>query len=332
MSSKNIAIMVTVLMFGAVIVGQALTYFVVPDRFDASADMPGSDITYTVSTNSAVEYTVLAYDNAREVERLFIYYDKNYAVYGVTHGGQDRFIRQTIAELEIRGFAGEISIVNADELSVALAGSGGEGDAVLMTSGVLPSTVYSDTENKIFEWVEAGGNLYWVGYAIGAMYADGKDLADVLSYQVAIFGTDDCIMMDDVRSTERSADPLSSGLKLNNNRLIYGLNADEINSAGVLEARSLGFEHEGYSSTSLVGMGDGMICVLGGAIGNAERVSVSQLISSGITESSSFIDTINGSIVRNTATGTIDATGSSDIGVHIRMGEPNIVYARTFFF
>jgi hypothetical protein len=329
--------MLAAVLFAVMFIGQALTYFAVPNRYDASAELSGSEITYTISTNSAVTYTVLVYDNAKETERLFIYYDESYAVQGVTHAWQDRFIRQTISELSARGFTGEIDIVNADELSVALAGSAGEGDAVLMTSGVLPATVYSDTENKMFDWVDAGGSLYWMGYAIGAMYAVGNELRDALpTYRTDIFGADDCILLDQMRSAERSADPqnsaLSSGLMLNNNNLQFGLNADEINSAGVHAARSLGFEHEGYNSVVLVERGDGMICVLGGSLGSAERVSVSQLISSGITASSLLIDSAGGSIVRNTVTGTVDVTGGSDIGIHIRMGSPNIVYARTFFF
>jgi hypothetical protein len=325
-------LMIVAILFAAMFVGQTLTYFAVPNRFDISVDASGPEITYTISTNSAVEYTALAYDNAGEVERLFIYYDEGYAVYDATHEEQNRFIRQVIAELSTRGFAGEITIVNAEELSGALDAEFRKGEAVLMTSGVLPATVYSDVENKIFEWVRKGGNLYWMGYAIGAMYADGSDLAEVSSYQERIFGTYDCIMMGSEMSIERSADPLSSGLMLNNNNLIHGLNAYAINNAG-LAARSLGFGNsDGYGSVSLVEIGDGMVCVLGGSLGSAERASVSQLISSGITVSSNIIgDVVNGSIVRNTVTGTIGAADPG-IGVHIRMGEPNTVHARTFFF
>jgi len=331
MNSRNVAIIVTILLFAAMAAGQALTYFAMPNRYDASADASGSDITYTVSTNSAVTYTVLAYDDAEEIGRLFIYYDEGYAVQGVTHAGLDRFIRQTITELNVRGFAGEISIVNAAELRDAL-DDPTKGDAVLITSGVLPATVYSDTDNKIFEWAENGGRLYWIGYAIGALYADGKNMIDApSSYQSDIFGVDDCILTDAGRSTVRSADPLSAGLLLNNNNLMYGLNVDAVNAAGVLNARPLGFEHEGYNSLSLVETGSGMICVIGGSPGGEERISVSQLISSGVTFSSDLIESTDGSIVRDTVTGTMDVFGYSDVGVHIRMGEPSIVYARTFF-
>jgi len=331
--SKNKILILTAVLFAAILIGQALSYYAMPNRYDASAELSGSDITYAMNTNSAVTYNVLVYDNAKETERLFIYYDESYAVYEVDHEWQNRFIRQTIAELGTRGFAGEISIVNADELSDALDDLK-EGDAVLMTSGVLPATVYSDTENKMFVWVEGGGSLYWIGYAIGALYAVGKDIADDPIYTTAdIFGVDDCILMDDVRATRRSADPLSSGLMINNNSLMYGLNADAITSVTGVNAISVGFENDdGYCSVSLVEKGDGMICVIGGLLWDTGRVSVSQLISSGVTASSSFIDDASGSIVRKTITGTMDVSGSSDVAVHIRMGEPNTVYARTFFF
>jgi len=329
--SKNKALMLAAVLFAAVFIGQAFTYYAVPNRYDASAEFSGPAVNYTVSTNSAVEYTVSVYSDASEVKRLFIYYDESYAVYGTTHAGQDRFIRQMISELSVRGFTG-VFVVNATELSDTLDASAGTGDAVLMTSGVMPDTVYSETESKMFDWVETGGNLYWIGYAIGAKYAVGGDLKDVPAYQEDIFGADGCILMDSVRSTERSADPLSSGLMLNNNNLMYSLNTDAIAAGDLgLKARSLGFEQNGYGSVSLVEIGSGMICVLGGHHGSAERSSAAQLISSGITVSSELIGIAGGPIVRNTISGTMDIVGYTDVGVHIRMGEPNTVYARSFF-
>jgi hypothetical protein len=323
---KNTVLILTAALFAAILIGQALTYFAVPNRYDAHAEFSGSEVTYTISTNSAVEYTVLVYDNAQEVERLFIYYDESYAVYGVTHDWQNRFIRQTVAELAVRGIT-DVTIVNAKGLSDAL--DANPHGAVLMTSGILPDTVYTDTNNRMFEWVDGGGTLYWIGHAIGERYASGTQISSVAGYQMAIFGVDDCIMMSSERSVVRSDDPLGSGLMLNNNDVRFGLNVDKLKATGS-DARSLGFEYEGYSSVSLVNKGGGMICVIGGGLSKTERVSIAQLISSGVTVSSELIDTVSGPIIRNTVTGTIEATGS-DIGVHIRMGQPNIVYAKTFF-
>ena len=327
MPKRNVVIFIAILIFGAIVFGQALAYFAVPYKYEASVVVTDhGEIEYTVSTNSAVEYTVLAYSNAEKVERLFIYYDESYAVHGVTHSHQNNFIRQTIAELAVRGFK-NVSIVNAAELSDIL-DEFTEGDAVLVTSGLLPDTVYSAGNNKIFEWVGSGGILYWIGYAIGAMSASGNDKSTLIGYQTNIFGDDNSVLMQPARSAERSQDPLGSALTLNNNNAVYGLR-----TAGedpIPNSRSLGFEHEEYSSVSLVESGHGMICVIGGSLGATERASVSQLISSGVTVSSELLWTISGSVVRDTVTGTTEVTGSA-VGVHVRMGEPNTVYARTFF-
>jgi hypothetical protein len=168
MLRKHAALIVTVLIFVAIVAGQALAYYAVPYRYDASAaGGPGSnDLTYTVSTNSAVDYTVAVFDNARPADKLYVYYDEGHAVYGTTHASQKYFISQTLAELRIRGFT-NTETVNAEQL-VDIVSAYRPGDAVLMTSGVLPAAVYSDSNNGIFDWVAAGGTLYWTGYAIGA--------------------------------------------------------------------------------------------------------------------------------------------------------------------
>lgn len=330
----NAALVVTILVFAGIVAGQTLTYFAVPNSYSANAGIQGSDIVYEVSTNSSVNYTVLAYDNAKEADRLFIYYDESYAVRGITHKDQKKFISQTISELKIRNFRGTTETVNAERLGEIVGSPYVPGDAVLMTSGVLPDTVYDNGTVDIFDWVKDGGSLYWIGQNVGAEVAAGKTVSDVPGYQTVIFGAE-CINPSEKtqRATVRSDDPLSKALMIDHDDVRYGLDVNMSN------ALSLGFEYEyegkAYGSAVLAGIGGngGMICVLGGSPNDTLRTSLAQIISSGVSNASELIESVNGSLVRNKATGTLDVSaGTGEIGVHIRMGSPNLVYARTLFF
>jgi len=341
MIRKGALEIVTVLVFLTVVVGVAMTYFAVPNKYHASVDADSYGATYTVSTNSAIEYTVLAYDNAKPVEKLHIYYDEDYAVYGITRTRYVETIDGTIAELRLRGLT-NIEIVNADRLAEVVS-EYKPGDAVLITVGVLPDTVYSAadgviTNSMIFDWVEEGGTLYWNGPAIGSKFAERDLIKDAPpTYQIDIFGAE-CINPSIYiqKATERTHDAagrdLGTVLMLNDNNVMSCLNIDALRTAGST-VMSLGFELDGYSSAALLKKGDGMICVLN-TLYDESMASISQIIASGITHDSTLIFKENGSLVRNTVTGDIGPWHSEPegtIGVQIRMGEPNTVYARTFF-
>ncbi|MCL2712197.1 MAG: hypothetical protein FWD37_02825 [Methanomassiliicoccaceae archaeon] len=330
MFKVNAAVIVTALIFGTIILGQSLIYLSVPNNYGADAEIKAGEAEYSVSTDSSIRYTALAFDNARPVNTLYVYYDESYAVFGITHAQQNRFISQTIAELKIRSFT-DTKIVNAAELADIVKGPYEPGDAILMTSGVLPDTVYQNATVDIFKWVTAGGSLYWAGYAIGEKVAEkGKEPKNVSNYQTAIFGKENVILMDQKISSQRSsntnAKALGEALAISNNAVAYGL---KVSGSGALTGvLSIGYEYNGYASLALVGKGSGMICVTG----SLERTSLAQVISSGVSEKSKLLDSENGSLVRGAATGTLDwGASGGKIAVQIRMGTPNIVYARTFF-
>ncbi|MCL1905210.1 MAG: hypothetical protein FWG19_03715, partial [Methanomassiliicoccaceae archaeon] len=229
---------------------------------------------------------------------------------------------------------GTMETVNAGKLGDIVTAPYVPGDAVLMTSGVLPDTAYDNGAPGIFEWVGDGGSLYWIGHNIGEKVASGKAVRDVPGYQINIFGTERINPSEDAqRATVRSGDPLSRALMTDHDNVRYGLDV------GTPNTLSLGFEQEyggkTYGSVTLVGIGGngGMICVLGGWPGGTARTSISQIISSGVSNTSGLIESVNGSLVRGGAAGTLDVSaGTGTVGVQIRMGSPNIVYAGTFFF
>jgi hypothetical protein len=334
MIRKNAALIVTVLIFSMVLIGQALTYYAVPYKYDAAALITDDGVDYEVSSNSSVSYRILAYDDARPVGKLYIYYDENYAVHGTTHKEQRAIISSMIAELKIRGVT-DTELVNAAELYEKIS-IYKDGDAALIMSGALPVNVYDgDTNLKIFDWVNAGGSLYWMGDAIGAKYADGKTLTDApADHQQKIFGVAagvDCILTEYQPLVKWSGNELSEALALTYAGVVYGMNVT------ALGALSLGFEYvsgsgDVYGSVSMVESGDGMICVVGRFDSSSALTSMAQLIATGVSPSSELIGSASGSFIRGgSATGTLSWDASkTDVAVQIRMGEPFTVYARTF--
>lgn len=328
-------LIIAALVLSAIVIGILLTYVVTPSYGARVSEDTDGGLEYKISTSSATEYTVTAFDNARSVNKLYIYYDENYAVCDTVHEWQRTIISEMTVELRIRGFV-NTEFVDADRLKEVVDAGYVPGDAIFVASGALPSTVYTGhAGDGMFKWVSDGGSLYWMGYAIGAVFADGKEIIDVAGYQEEIFGISDCILMDkETRSAERSANPLSGSLALNYDHMAYGLSVTALSGVSSLGTE---YEYDGgtYGSITLIGRGDGMICVVG-LLTHPAKTTMAQIISSGVSESSEMITgSVHGKLIRNSVTGTIDhsvLTGRTNVAVNIRMGEPNIVYARTFFF
>jgi hypothetical protein len=328
---KNIALIVTLLTVTTIVLGQALIYVHVPDNYSAHADIKAKSADISVSTDSSICYTAIAFDDARPVGMLYIYYDDDYAVFGTTHAGQWSFISQTVSELRMRGFT-DTKIVNAAELAVIVS-TYKEGDAILISSGVLPNTVYQTSGADIFKWVADGGSLYWAGYAIGEKVAEGKTVKSVANYQNSIFGKNNVILTDaktsSVRSSDSNAKMLGEALMITHNNVTYGLRTS--GSGALTAALSLGYEYNGFSSLALVAKGNGMICVVG-SFDSSARTSLAQVISSGVSERSDLLAMKSGTLVRGSATETLQwGSSHGKVAVHIKMGTPNVVYARTFF-
>jgi Gpi18-like mannosyltransferase len=94
---------------------------------------------------------------------VFIYYDDAYPSSLLTRAGWAGLIDHAPVELQLRGFGGSISIVNADELRSIM-----EQDydsIIIIPSGVFPDTVHANNESLVRNWLESGGTLIWMGDA-----------------------------------------------------------------------------------------------------------------------------------------------------------------------
>lgn len=226
---------------------------------------------------------------------IYFYYDNSYPVLVTSSNayiGLYNFLTSDFAE---KGIQKKIELIDA----TALAEKMQQGKSiVIMSSGVLPDTVYSKDKNIVTGWLESGGIMFWVGDGIGYYY-----------------GAKNMVIKDD---DEHGKIGWEGHLKLLGKNYIYGETFEPINqSQGDIETqvgRALGLRYRytttgatlndlaknngadigfdkrinsqfGRSSISFMPVGDGRLILFGSGILEKQRdVSwdISQIISSNL--------------------------------------------------
>ena len=111
---------------------------------------------------SLVAAPISSVENDRPV---FIYYDGAYPSLGNEPSGWIGIADHLPAELSLRGYSGQIQIVNATGLRRVLTQN--FTSIVVIPSGVFPSTVQNSTQGSVRDWLRAGGVLVWMGGPFG---------------------------------------------------------------------------------------------------------------------------------------------------------------------
>lgn len=94
---------------------------------------------------------------------ILIYYDKEYPSSLVGDASWVGLLDHIPVELNLRGYDGSISIVDANELRKDVQAI--QDCVIVIPSGVLPATVHANNESLIGSWLRSGGTLIWVGDA-----------------------------------------------------------------------------------------------------------------------------------------------------------------------
>ena len=176
-------IALAVIILAIIVIGEAVVYTSDYTDYSAEVSFSGGDLTYSVSADGSKEYDVVIMDNGSygNVSKLYLYYDTSYPTdykeatvpVGAKELDQEYYLEQMVYLLEYRNFH-NVEYVDAEGLRDVMESSP-EGVGILMTSGVLPDTVYTGSEDDpIFKWIQSGGSLYWVGNLIGQSYATAE--------------------------------------------------------------------------------------------------------------------------------------------------------------
>jgi len=337
---------VAVVIIAMILIGEVIVYTTGQDKYSSSAELNGDVLSYSISADGSETFFVLLMDNGPmdAMTELYVYFDENYksnyeeveVAIGAKPLDQEYYIEQLVKQLEYRG-AVKVTVLNAEELSAAMDSDIANGDytkGLVVISGALPDTVYTGLEDdKVFEWMELGGRLYWLGNLLGSCYATEDELNYVDNYQMLFFGTQ-CLNTEGVDDAESdvSTNDLRYALSLSSNSVKYGIDVEALtNVKGADNVLALGYSEEGYASIVMTSFGKGMICVIGGDYSNYQRGDLAQVISSQICYRTELIENFTGSVTRDTVRGEYDMQGPhGNLAVYIYLGGYYPVYGEFY--
>ena len=336
--SDKPVIALAVIILAIIVIGEAVVYTSDYTDYSAEVSFSGGDLTYSVSADGSKEYDVVIMDNGSygNVSKLYLYYDTSYPTdykeatvpVGAKELDQEYYLEQMLYLLEYRNFH-NVEYVDAEGLRDVMESSP-EGVGILVTSGVLPDTVYTGSEDDpIFKWIQSGGSLYWVGNLIGQSYATAEgDIVPVDGYQQLFFGADCLNTGETAGAYSEIGNGFREALSLSNNRVEYAVNPDLLPEGTIYQ--TAGYTEDGFASISLVGLGSGMVCVLGGDYSRYQMADLAQTIAAGLGPMSKIVETASGEVTRGTETGTISGIPDGNLSAYVYLGGYYPVFGKHF--
>jgi len=346
MRSNTLFTIFFVAVVAVVVIGEAYVYTIGDGRYssDVRVTDDGLGVEYSLTSKGSEQYSVLVLDNRtfEKIDTYYIYYDTDYGSelkkvpvpVGAKELTQEYHISQLITILHDRG-VDNIVMLNASGLAAAMssdipAEAGTKGLIVL--SGALPDTIYEGgPTDLIFDWLSAGGSLYWAGNLLGAYYGtSGGVVVPVTGYEELFFGVSGCLNAGDTGSgiSDVPGNDHRYSLSLMNGRTEYGVN---VSVFGIGSYLAIGYTDGTYCSAAMIKFGKGMICVLAGDFSNEQRHDLAQIVASGISAYTDTAGYANGDVKRGTVTGRVDvnlAPGNNYV-VYVYYGGYFTVYGRT---
>lgn len=340
-ASDRPAIAIALVIIAVILIGEVIVYTSDYTDYSADATLTDGTVSYSVTSDGTKPYSVVVNNNGNYAgtDTLYIYYDEsyptNYEDVDVSIGAQvldqKYYTEQVVNLLKSRNYH-NIVFVDSEHLAETLENevSSGtcRGSGLLMTSGAFPDTVYrGNADDPVMRWISNGGSLFWVGNLVGAYYASTDGLHAVEGYQNLFFGSE-CLNTGDADAAydEISDNGYTHALSLQNNNVKYAVNPEMLPADRA--CLSMGFTEDGYSSTTLVQYGDGMVCVLGGDFSNYQIYDLVQTIASGLGPQSTMLSLRTGTVSNGTETGSIQGVNGQNLSVFIYLGGYYPVYGK----
>ena len=333
-------VLAAVLVIGIILAGEAYIYtFNTNDIYHIETSMTDGSVSYSIYSGISTHYDVVVVDNSDFVKtnRYYIYYDESYKSnlndvfqpIGSEKLDQWYYVSQLSRQLSNRGI--DTIMVDAKGLEDRLQNdidAGKCNNGLIVASGALPDTVYRGLgSDLIFDWITAGGRLYWVGNAIGSCYSTVNEIVDVEGdYQSLFFGVSDCLNLNGPEKaySDDTSNDFRYSLSLSSNDLRYAPNRTLL--PGSMTA---GYTEGEFSSVTFVGYGQGMICIVAGDYSNNQRADLAQLIGAHICHKSEINLHESGDVTRGSVDNRIDiAAPSGNEAIYTYLGGYYLVYAK----
>ena len=294
-------IVASILVIALVLAGEIIVTTDSHDDFSTSVAADGDGIQLTIESRRPLVYTAISLtDSIGAPKTVSVFYDKNYvsaASSGIASTGgraldENYYVKQIDATLKVRGIDYS-KIVDAGELAEIMSEDGMD-NAVIVISGSLPDTVYDGTaDSLVLDWIGSGGRLYWIGGILGK-YISHTDSVETVDSGTSLFLGSECI--DDTQS--RGYDPVGNGFRdalyIQSNLTTFGVDTSKLPED--VDYLSLGFTDGSRSSITVAGVGEGLVCVIGGEYTIRQRLDLAQMVASGIGPNTEIADTAVGSV------------------------------------
>ncbi|MBE6527997.1 MAG: hypothetical protein E7Z64_02325 [Thermoplasmata archaeon] len=323
------AFLLAIILFGEVIVATNSH-----DDYTTSIEVDGNRIDFEIESDNAHTYDVVAIDNTfGNAEMVYIYYDPDYesaakngkASMGARALDEEYYVEEMFPTLKVRDVT-NVKTADAEKLGEIMSQSG-KGIVVVTLSGSLPDTVYSgDANDPVFDWMNSGGRLYWVGNIVGK-YVSHQDSIEEVNRTDLFLGASDCV--DEYFHTahrDYEGNPFRHDLFFQGNWTTYGVIESKIPED--VDYQCMGYYDGERASITMVSHGEGMVCVVAGEYSIRQRNDLAQLIASGVGPDSVVVRHVSGSVY-GTERGTIELTGTEHVdSVFIQLGGAYTVYCR----
>ena len=242
-----------------------------------------------------VRVALIPFNQSRHDLPIYFYFDDSYPLVLTSvnaYLGLYNFLTSDLAEKNIQN---TIQIVDAKGLAEKMEN---DRSIIIMSSGVLPDTVYSQSRNLVTQWLESGGIMFWLGDGFGYYYAaEDEEIKDDPEHgkigwegQEKILGKNYLFGEISEPVEKSSADAATQVSKALGLKYRYTTTGAVLSELAKNNASSIGFDkilndNFSRSSISFIPVGKGKLILFGSGILEKQRdVSwdITQIISSNL--------------------------------------------------
>jgi hypothetical protein len=269
--------------------------------FQVISVTPGSGsatVGFRIQAQSPLDATVVIVPVTKEHEDLpvYIFFDQNYPTVGTNWALTQMLWEHVKTQLELRGYAEEVKLVNAEELKAIMQGE--SNCIVIISSGGLPANVFSlqPERNLVTPWIEGGGMLIWLGDAPPGYYVVDKGGTEELGEKgVKLFGLEGFYDFEGWPEFADTESPLSEALDITYNFIQQAPLVSMVKEEGLILGKKGG--EAGKERTSVAGIpmeegwliDFGYVLPAGGVLNGPELTArdIAQILCSGVLKGSS---------------------------------------------
>ena len=206
---------------------------------------------------------------------IYYYYDQSYP-YSFSDPIDWYGLSQHLSTLAyLRGQSVSIHTLNATALAQFVQSTPAKSEVLVLASGVLPSTVFTRSNNTIAKWVSTGGTMIWIGDRLGAYSGTpGQPLTNPTS-QIGDTGSSQFFnlsLLGGSASSYTNQTRFSSAFGFDYS---FGLQGDDWNltNLGLEGGIAMGQTASGYTNIALLHLGAGLIMDFGGPTYNDDSIA-----------------------------------------------------------